>query len=662
MSLNHLFTVRQSKPIYGLGLFTMLAGVFILLAWQGMFSVWQPLSVTFPSLSFNSGLSFVLLGGGLLMTLRQQKKGAVVLAGMVFLLAGSTFLEGWLDLNWQIDHLLFQHPDVKIPHASYHMANHTALTFTALALALMVLNRGQGFPHGYAIVGLLSGLVLGISLADLLDAGNIRKDWVFETRMPLLTAIILTLFSSILLILSWQQEKRRLGSFPYWVPFHLFLLIMVFTFTIWYAVPHAKEFQHHFHETLHAFGPIFVGVVALMLALVMYFFQSARERAFIAEQRNQELQASETMRGLLVALVESSEDAIISTSRTGKITSWNRGAKNIFDYETTQIMGQDMAMILPQEHLSPAQSGISNPGAYSISHFNGVGRNRDGRNIPLFITLSPIRNDQGNVIGLSRIMRDQSQHLELEARLHQQQEQLTRLAQLGTLGEMTGMLAHELGQPLAAISIFAQGCLELVAGDHRHSEALREGLTALQQESKRLNELFANIRNLIRRRPMEEEAILVDIKEVIEDMYNLISLECSRKHIPLQLNLCNHPLWVRVFPVQLQQVILNLIKNSVDALTSTPTSSPFIRLSTDFIKDQALLTVTNNGPTIHPEVVAHMFDPFFTTKPGGTGLGLSICRTLVEGFGGAIWVETQIQGETSFHITFPLWKEEDHAP
>ncbi|NGZ27816.1 MAG: PAS domain S-box protein [Magnetococcales bacterium] len=640
----------------------MVTGVVVLLAWQGLVSAWHPLSATFPTLSFNSGLSFFLLGGGLLMTYGQHEKGAMVLGGMVFLLAGSTFLEGWLDLNWQMDHLIFQHTGGQILHASCHMANHTALTFSASALALMVLNGGQGVIHRHAIVGLLSGLVLGISLADLLDAGNIRQDWVFEARMPLLPAIILTLLSSTLLALSWQQERRRLGSFPYWVPFHLFLLIMVFTFTIWYGVPHAKEFQHHFHETLHAFGPAFVGVVALMLALVMYFFQSARERAFIAEQRNQELQASENMRGLLVALVESSEDAIISTSRTGKITSWNRGANNLFGYETNQILGQDMSMILPQEHISPAHGLISSLGAYSISHLNGVGRNRDGRNIPLFITLSPIRNDLGNIIGLSRIMRDQSQHLELEARLHQQQEQLTRLAQLGTLGEMTGMLAHELGQPLAAISIFAQGCLELVAGEHGHSNALREGLTALQQESKRLNELFANIRKLIRRRPVEEDSAKVDIKEVIEDIYNLISLECSRQHIPLQLNLCNHPLWVRASPVQLQQVLLNLIKNSVDALTCTPSSYPLIRLSTAFKMEQVWLTVTNNGPPIQPDVVAHMFDPFFTTKPGGTGLGLSICRTLVEGFGGAIWVETPVQGETSFHITFPPWKEEDHAP
>jgi two-component system sensor kinase FixL len=233
------------------------------------------------------------------------------------------------------------------------------------------------------------------------------------------------------------------------------------------------------------------------------------------------------------------------------------------------------------------------------------------------------------------------------------QERLTHFSRLSTMGEMAAGLAHEINQPLSAIATYAQACQRLI----RHPEPdLEDVTTALEQinaQALRAGEVIRRLRNFVKNREVKREP--VNCARLLDDLRTLAETDARLHNIRLRLD-CHEPLpTVYADPIQLQQVILNLVRNAIDAMADAPEDRREVVLMTRAADDgEVEVTVADHGTGLAPEATEHLFNPFFTTKASGTGLGLAISRELASLLGGEIRL-TSVPGQGStFTLYLPL--------
>jgi two-component system, LuxR family, sensor kinase FixL len=233
------------------------------------------------------------------------------------------------------------------------------------------------------------------------------------------------------------------------------------------------------------------------------------------------------------------------------------------------------------------------------------------------------------------------------------QERLTHFSRLSTMGEMAAGLAHEINQPLSAIATYAQACQRLIR-DPGHDPA--DVLSALEQinaQALRAGEVIRRLRNFVKNREVKREP--VNCSRLLEDLRTLAETDARLHNIRLRLD-CEEPLpTVQADPIQLQQVVLNLVRNAIDAMAEVPEDRREVILATRMAADREVeITVTDQGTGLAAEATQHLFNPFFTTKAGGTGLGLAISRSIVRAHGGRLWHTSNDVCGVSFHFTLPV--------
>jgi C4-dicarboxylate-specific signal transduction histidine kinase len=228
--------------------------------------------------------------------------------------------------------------------------------------------------------------------------------------------------------------------------------------------------------------------------------------------------------------------------------------------------------------------------------------------------------------------------------------QLAHAARVSTLGEMASGLAHELNQPLAAIAGYAHACLERLNNPACRPEDLRATLQKSVDQSRRAGAIIQYIRGFIRREPEPRTAL--DVNEVVREALTFLEHEVSRRHAEVRLQLHQQPLWVWANRIELQQVLVNLVQNALEAMSELP--APVITIRTDRDADGAVaVSVQDCGPGFAPGVREQLFRPFFTTKSDGIGLGLALSRTIVEAHGGRLCAESDPTTGAVFRFCFP---------
>jgi signal transduction histidine kinase len=243
-----------------------------------------------------------------------------------------------------------------------------------------------------------------------------------------------------------------------------------------------------------------------------------------------------------------------------------------------------------------------------------------------------------------------------EEQMHCLRDQLSRVARVTTLGELAAAIAHEINQPLCAVVTNAQAGLRLMAGGARDLEEVRDTFRDIAADSKRASEVIGRIRDLLQQRPPARAPL--DLNGALREVLALVRSQLKRKGIALTLDLAGGLPPVQGDRVQLQQVVLNLTVNAMEALGRPPVAGEPVRpqqLSVRSVGGAGAVTVTvrDSGPGIAPEHLGKVFDAFFTTKPGGIGVGLAICRSIIEGHGGTIRAETGPAGGVAFHFSLP---------
>jgi PAS domain S-box-containing protein len=239
---------------------------------------------------------------------------------------------------------------------------------------------------------------------------------------------------------------------------------------------------------------------------------------------------------------------------------------------------------------------------------------------------------------------------EQESRQHQ--SELVHVCRLSTLGEVATGMAHELNQPLSAIVNYANGACRRLQSGIGDNDALVDAMRHISSQAQRAGEIIRRLRALVGKQPPIRSG--VDLNSLVREVCGFVEFETAKLELQIQLELAEGEIPVDVDLVQIEQVLLNLVRNALDALEERPVGERALVIATMMQGGDALVQVRDNGPGIPPERMLHLFDPFFTTKESGMGMGLPISQTILESHGGEIRAESEVGVGTVFHVRLPV--------
>jgi two-component system sensor kinase FixL len=377
----------------------------------------------------------------------------------------------------------------------------------------------------------------------------------------------------------------------------------------------------------------------------------------------QELQAALTRLGereaRLRAIVDTAAEAIITIDERGTVLSFNRAAERMFGYAAAEVTGKNVRLLMPVPHRKEHDGYLARYRATGVPRIIGTGREveglrKDGTRFPLDLAVSEFTDATGRKF--TGIARDLTERRQVEQRLREHEAQLAHVLRVKTAGELGASLAHQLTQPLGAIANdIDAGIARLAAG---RTPAVRRLLGHAAAEARRAAAILRRFRDLVRKGRLQLEPL--DVRDVIREAAELVRPEMVRHRVAFQVDLTPAPLPVRADRIQIEQVVLNLVQNALEAVQArrrrrqVRVQAIRVRITRD-ARGLARVTVEDNGPGIPAEIADRLFEPFFTTKRGGLGMGLAIARTIVEAHQGRIWVERRSRrrgGAVSF--TLPL--------
>jgi PAS domain S-box-containing protein len=335
------------------------------------------------------------------------------------------------------------------------------------------------------------------------------------------------------------------------------------------------------------------------------------------------------------SLIENSLDMIIAVDRQRRIIEFNPAAERTFGYTRAEVLGQDISMLYatPQESERVRQL-VRAEGSVVVEAQN---RRKNGEIFPVLLSISPLKNTAGQVIGTMGVSRDITA-------LRRVEEQRVRNERLAALGQMAAALAHEINNPLQAIRSALDLILDFPLPEHEREE----NLGIIRQEIERLSQVTERILRFARPAPGTRR--MVSLSDLVRQTLRLADkyLQHRRIHVACELQ-DTPPLWLS--PEQMIQVFLNLILNAIDATGE----GGQLEITTHVENEWAVISFSNDGPILSPEEMEHIFEPFFTTKTNGTGLGLHLVQTIVQQHDGSIIAENiGTQRGVRFTIRLPL--------
>jgi PAS domain S-box-containing protein len=384
-------------------------------------------------------------------------------------------------------------------------------------------------------------------------------------------------------------------------------------------------------------------------------------RTAALERLNQELQAEIERRASteaqlrqsqasLSALVESTDAAIWSVDCDFHLTAYNSVAHAGF---TRRFGGAitDVETILPveaQSHWHALYRRALAGERFSAEHEMQL----EGRVRYLLTSFAPIVTD-GVVTGVSVFSSDVTKRKVAEEAARQHQAQLTHVLRLSTMGEMAAGLAHEINQPLGAIANFATGCARRLRDGTMQPDDVLGIVEQIAAEALRAGTIIRRLRSLIRKEDSRHE--WTNLNELVADAVRLLASDLRHAGITVSFDLSDAVRPAHVDSIQIEQVLLNLLRNAMDAVAEVPPARREIRIATALVGDEHVeINVSDRGTGLAADIGDTIFDPFVSTKPNGLGLGLSISRTIIESHGGRLWAHANPEGGATFTFQLPI--------
>jgi two-component system sensor kinase FixL len=354
----------------------------------------------------------------------------------------------------------------------------------------------------------------------------------------------------------------------------------------------------------------------------------------------------------LRSILETVPDAMIVIDERGHILSFSAAAERMFGFSEAELLGENVSTLMTSPDRELHDGYLERYRRTGERRIIGIGRvttarRRDGRTFPIELNVGEAR--QGDDRVFTGFIRDLTERRATELRLGDIQSELAHVSRVSAMGSLATALAHELNQPLTAIANYVETARDLL---HQPSEetlaTVREALNECALESVRAGQIVRRLREFISRG--ETERRIESLSRLVTEASALAMVGVGEHGVEFQVKLDPTIEHVLVDRIQIQQVVLNIVRNAIEAMeesserrikvTSTREPGGYVRV-----------TIADSGPGLAPEVTERLFQPFVSTKSEGMGLGLSICHTIIEGHGGRMWAESSALGGTAFHFT-----------
>jgi two-component system, LuxR family, sensor kinase FixL len=401
---------------------------------------------------------------------------------------------------------------------------------------------------------------------------------------------------------------------------------------------------------------VFIGVWVAAGCIITWLGGQMRSVKLHAEAATQDLAAREAH---LRSILETIPEAMIVIDERGHIQSFSTTAERLFGYREAEVIGQNVKILMPSPYREEHDGHIRRYLTTGEKHIIGtgrvaVGRRRDGSDFPIELAVGEMKSDKGRFF--TGFIRDLTYRQKTEARLQELQSEIVQMSRLTALGELASTLAHELNQPLSAIASYLRGSRRLLdAGNNEELGAVRDAMNQAADQALRAGQIIKRMREFVARG--DSDRTVENLRKLVEEASALALVGVKEHNIHVTHNLDSEAGFALVDRIQIQQVLLNLIRNAIEAMQEV--SRRELVIATKLRDDgMAEISVADTGPGIAPEVAAQLFQPFFTTKRHGTGVGLSISRTIVEAHGGRLWVEPNPGGGALFRFTLRAVTEE----
>lgn len=401
-------------------------------------------------------------------------------------------------------------------------------------------------------------------------------------------------------------------------------------------------------------------VVGTIVALALLFMSSW------VWQLNRELKkAQRFLEHKHDLILNSVGDGIYGVDLEGNSTFVNRAMERITGWSAEDLIGHNQHELLHHTRADgSAFPGIECPVYHTfrddMPHFvaEDIFWCKDGQSLPVEYSSTPIKDTHGATVGAVVVFRDITERKEAAEELRQHQAEFAHIARVSTMGEMASGIAHEINQPLAAIANYTRASIRMLESGKGDIEQITEIMTRAANQADRAGEIIRQLRNFIRKETPERSR--VDINNLVREVAVLIGPEANKSRVTIDLNLQSELPHVHAHAIQVEQVVLNLARNAIEAMAESDASTRQLTITTAPGDDKTLsVKVSETGPGITAEAQEQLFDQFFTTKPRGMGLGLSISRGIIEAHEGRLWVETNVAAGATFSFILPTAESEE---
>ena len=363
----------------------------------------------------------------------------------------------------------------------------------------------------------------------------------------------------------------------------------------------------------------------------------------------------------LRSILSTVPDAMVVIDDQGSIVSFSAAAERLFGYQEAELLGVNVSRLMPSPDRERHDAYIRRFLETGEKRIIGIGRvvfaeRRDGSTFPMELSIGEASSDSHPLF--TGFIRDLTERQQTEARLESLQSELIHVSRVSAMGTMASTLAHELNQPITAVTNYVEAVRDLLANpDPDDIPMIRDALDDTAKEALRAGHIVRRLRDFVARG--EVEKTIEKLPVLINEAAVLGLMGAREKSVEPRFDLDPYASPVLVDKVQIQQVLINLIRNAVEAMADSPVRQLTVTSRPDqrgFVR----VIVADTGPGVTPEVAEQLFTAFVSTKAEGMGLGLSICRTIVEANGGRIWMEPRTGGGTEFHFTLVSAKAEEN--
>jgi two-component system, LuxR family, sensor kinase FixL len=372
------------------------------------------------------------------------------------------------------------------------------------------------------------------------------------------------------------------------------------------------------------------------------------------DEEKQLEQALRTREGHLQSILETIPDAMIVIDGRGIMQFFSSAAERQFGYSEQEAIGQNVNILMPNPDRSRHDGYLARYRSTRERHIIGIGRivtgqRKDGTTFPMHLAIGEMQS--GGMPHFTGFVRDLTEHQQTQARLQELQSELVHVSRLSAMGEMASALAHELNQPLAAINNYMKGSRRLLAtSTDPNTSKIESAMDRAAEQALRAGQIIRRLRDFVSRG--ESEKRVESLSKLIEEAGALGLTGAREQGVQLRFNLNPEYDLVLVDRVQIQQVLVNLFRNALDAMAHSP-QRELIASNAGAADDMIEVAVFDTGAGIGDDVMPNLFQTFFTTKETGMGVGLSISRSIIEAHGGRMWAEANRSGGATFRFTLP---------